>query len=69
MIRAITANEILLLPIVWRKVREGLWKTQVHDADCILRMNNFPEESLYTIMVSDSSLDVDDAPPAWTVEW
>ena len=66
---AMVAKDLLTLPLVWKKVRNGLWSTSVRDKACLLRMNNFPQEALYTVMVGDSSLEIDDAPGGWTIEW
>ena len=68
MVEGITANDILMLPVAWRKVSDGLWIAHIRGAECFLRMNNFPDEPLYTIKAGDTSIDVDDAPPAWKIE-
>ena len=64
-----SAGELLSLPVVWEKVRDGLWTARVRDTECLLRMNNFPEEPLYTVTAGVSSVDIDDAPAGWTIKW
>ena len=63
------ARELLSLPVVWEKLRDGLWQACVQDSECLLRMNNFPDEPLYTVIIGSSSVDVDDAPAEWTIKW
>jgi len=36
---------------------------------CFLRMNNFPDEPLWTLFYGDFSLDFDDTPKNWTVKY
>ena len=64
-----SASDLLSLPVVWEKVLDGLWGARVKGTECVLRLNNFPEEPLYTITAGGSSVDVDDAPAGWTINW
>lgn len=64
-----SASDLLSLPVVWEKVRDGLWRACVQDRECLLRMNDFPEKPLYTVTVGGSSVDADDAPAGWTIKW
>jgi hypothetical protein len=66
--RALCPKELLLLPVRWRRVRDGHWSATVNDRDCSLRMNDFPEEPLYTVTVEGVSIDIDDAPRTWSIE-
>jgi hypothetical protein len=63
------ASDLLTLPVVWEKVNDGFWRARINDHECLLRMNNFPEEPLYTITAGGSSVDVDDAPAGWKIKW
>lgn len=65
---SLSPRELLLLPIHWRKKSEGHWSASVRGHECSLRMNDFPEEPLYTIVVHEKSLDIDDAPQCWRIE-
>lgn len=64
----LSPKELLLLQVHWRKIHDGQWHGLVNGRDCYLHLNNFPEEPLYTVSVGDRSLDVEDAPHAWTIE-
>lgn len=68
MARTPSPKELLLQSIRWRKVRDGHWVAQVGEVECMLRMNDFPEEPLYTVTVGGASMDVEDAPRGWTIE-
>ncbi len=59
---------LLTVPIVWTKTPgEPEWKAMLGDQECRLKMNDFPEEPLYILTWSDQTLDMDDAPPCWTI--
>ena len=36
---------------------------------CYLRMNNFPEEPLWTLFYKGESFDFDDAPASWKINY
>jgi hypothetical protein len=61
-------KELLLLPARWWKVSDGRWTAQVNGHQCVLTMNNFPEEPLYTATVDEKQIDLDDAPSQWTFD-
>ena len=37
--------------------------------ECFLRMNNFPEEPLWTLFYKGESIDFDDTPPKWNITY
>ena len=37
--------------------------------ECYLRMNNFPEEPLWTLTYKTETVDFDDAPPHWDITY
>ena len=42
------------------------WTADVDSARWRLRLNDFPEESLYTLIIGEATIgDFDDWPPAW----
>jgi hypothetical protein len=43
------------------------WRAKYRGEKCELRMNNFPEEQLYTLKWRGESIDFDDLPPSWSV--
>lgn len=53
-----TARALLFLPITWKKVSDGVWRTTVYGCDCRLRLNDFPEEPLYSVQVGDDAIDI-----------
>lgn len=59
-------HELLTEKITWKRTGLSRWSAKVGGEDCQLRLNNFPDEPLYTLLWRDKSLDVEDAPPAWT---
>lgn len=65
---SLSPRELLLLPIHWRRISEGRWCASVSGHECSLRMNDFPEEPLYTIVVHEQCLDIDDPPQGWRID-
>jgi hypothetical protein len=63
----ITSTSLLSLSVVWEKVGVGRWRARVQDTDCVLQMNDFPEEPLYTVSSGDFSIDLEDAPDKWII--
>jgi len=62
-------NELLHTPLTW--VREGnlsrfYYSPTLDRQHTFLRMNNFPEEPLWTIVYKGISTDLEDKPEAWT---
>lgn len=37
--------------------------------ECYLRMNNFPEEPLWTLFYKNESIDFDDTPNKWEIKY
>ena len=60
-------SRLLSLPIRWRKAGPTSWEAEAEGETIALRMNNFPEEPLYTLTTNAQSLDIDDAPPDWEI--
>ena len=61
-------KQILRASVVWREVVPGgvEFHAEVKGHTCKLRMNDFPEEPLYTLIVEGEELDIDDAPKGWS---
>ena len=62
-------NELLDKPLKW--VREDLvsrfyYSPSLDRQHTFLRMNNFPDEPLWTIVYKGISTDLEDKPEAWT---
>lgn len=60
-------KELLLVPIRWRKLRDGQWSATFDNQECALEMNDFPEDPLYTVTVGEQAIDLDDLPSRWTI--
>jgi hypothetical protein len=68
MTQPVSPKDLLMLPVRWLRVRDGYWSATVNGHDCSLRMNDFPDEPLYTVAVEGVSIDIDDAPLMWSIE-
>ena len=55
--------------INWQSVKSERAKfyTYIDGERCELRMNDFPEEPLYTLTFRGQSMDFDDRPQIWTL--
>jgi len=56
--------------VLWKKHPSSLryWYTDLKDELIFLRMNNFPDEPLYTLITRSEITDFDDLPEKWIVE-
>ena len=68
MTASVSPSGLLLLPVRWLKVRDGYWRATVDGHECSLRMNDFPDEPLFTVAVEGTSIEIDDAPRTWCIE-
>jgi hypothetical protein len=61
-------RDLLDTKIFWIKEsgRPNWWANALGKR-CELRMNDFPEEPLYTVKWGDESLDIDESPPNWSI--
>jgi hypothetical protein len=57
--------------VFWRKLGPDSveYEATVQGRACRLRMNNFPEAPLYTLIVGIEWIDLDDAPKSWHFPW
>jgi hypothetical protein len=64
-------EQVMNEEVFWEKVTpEGVeYTATVKGRACKLRMNDFPEEPLYTLTVGDEQVDLDDAPKSWHFPW
>ena len=62
-------EELLNKKIIWIQNFDepSIFESNYNGRCCILRMNNFPEEPMYTLFWKEESLDMDDAPKCWTL--
>lgn len=62
-------EDLFLRKIVWREeTKRGVQFYAYVDGElCQLRMNDFPQEPLYTVTWKDFSVDLDDRPNGWII--
>lgn len=61
-------NDLLGHPIHWKKVAPGHWEARIAEKTLTMKMNDFPDEPLYTVTFAGQSMYLDDAPPGWSIE-
>lgn len=65
-------DEILTQKFNWKPNLESE-RTFVSDSydekECFLRMNNFPEDPLWTLFYKGESVDFDDTPEQWNITY
>lgn len=65
-------KDILKETVVWRyepgSVRFYI-SEQYSKEDCTLRMNDFPDEPMWTLFYKGESLDFDDEPKNWKIHY
>ena len=62
-------NMALESSIVWLEVESGGvdFRATVNGHLCFLRMNDFPDEPLYTLSIENESVDLDQPPAGWII--
>ena len=56
--------------ILWNQKEGKVFYTSSYEKEhCYLRMNNFPEEVLFTFFFYGETLEIDDAPTNWTIDY
>ena len=61
-------DEVLRARLEWKKTGPGQWESVLNEKRCRLTMNDFPDEPLYTVLVDEELMDIDDVPPGWHIE-
>lgn len=62
-------RKVLLAQIVWEADPEDvMWlRTKLDGNEIFLRINNFPDENLYSLWVGDEQfVELEDMPPTWS---
>jgi len=65
-------NELLNKALNWKPILNNVrdfFCESFDDEECILRMNNFPEEPLWTLFFYGESIDFDDTPENWNITY
>ncbi len=62
-------KELFNVEIIWKEVTPGgvEFIAEINGEKYELRMNDFPDEPLYTISYKGMELDFDDAPKIWKI--
>lgn len=60
-------NNYLIKKIIWTQdsQNEMIFRAMVDGNECILKINDFPSEPMYTLTVSDGNINFDDKPELW----
>lgn len=54
----------------WSRVEDVIFKPSNKKIDSLfLRMNDFPEEPLFTIFYDNQTFDIDDLPKKWSIDY
>ena len=65
---ALILARCLIDPIQWERTRDGEFPYQAHidGRHWVIRVNDFPAEPLYTLIIDDQAvLDLEDWPSVW----
>lgn len=64
-------NSYFKKKIIWKQDKQNgiLFNSVVDGIECKLRINNFPIEPMYTLMVNDEEIDFDDKPDLWEINY
>ncbi len=63
-------NRLLIKPLKWQPLEDSdrdFITDKYPKEKCFLRMNDFPEEPLWTLFYNGDSIDFDDTPLLWKV--
>lgn len=60
-------DDLLKQPISWQPETSLTWSAVVAGEICTLKMNDFPDESMYTLTWRDETIDFNDTPKSWSV--
>jgi len=66
--KGVVASDLLNAEIVWKKRDNPVipYFVVFEGVNCVIRVNDFPEETLYTLMIEDGeTFDFDDWPAQW----
>ena len=64
-------TDVLDAKVVWHEVSPRGVEVEaiINGVRVRLRMNDFPDNPLYTLIMGDESLDLEDAPECWVLPW
>ena len=62
-----TIHDLFNESIVWTEVGDCEFNSRVDNYECNLRINDFPDEPMYTLTYKGGAIDFDDKPSNWIV--
>ena len=62
-----TINDLLVERIKWKEVGTCEFISEIDQCECKLKMNDFPDEPMYTLSFQGESVDFDDKPQCWDI--
>ncbi|KIA95232.1 hypothetical protein OC25_07935 [Pedobacter kyungheensis] len=64
-------DKLLTSNVVWKKhpLNAKFFFLKQKDQIVLLRINNFPDEPLFSIIDGLDILDIEDKPAGWKIEW
>lgn len=65
-------NKVLYEPLTWNLIQgeESKYFTDKYSKDiCWIQMNDFPEEPLWTLFYKGDSVDIEDTPILWKINY
>ena len=65
-------NRVLCEPLTWNPLQgeEGMYSTDKYPKEeCWIQMNDFPEEPLWSLYYKGESIDIEDTPTLWKVNY
>ncbi|MCC6979272.1 MAG: hypothetical protein IT343_13190 [Candidatus Melainabacteria bacterium] len=60
-------QEIVNAKIQWEETSGPFFQTRFKDKIVTLRMNDFPDEVLWTLIIDSEELDLEETPTLWTL--
>jgi hypothetical protein len=69
LLRAPITDKLLIAPLVWEATGDGEfpYRAKIGDQTLTIRVNDFPAEPMYTLLIGEEAVqDLDDWPSAWT---
>ena len=68
MAKKVDVQELLKRNIRWQYVGAGHWAAVVEGVEWRLRMNDWPDQPMYTVLATGVAVDIEAAPTEWDIE-
>ena len=63
-----TIKDLLKTNLEWIEVAGG-FEVKINGYTYLLKVNDFPDESMYTLYCNNQSIDLDDVPSCWLLHY